>query len=136
MAVSRTIEINDLTPAELAVLFTEMDGEQQAEFFAEIAPIAKTWPGAGWCQQSYDIAKHLTPEGREVVLKMAEHVLNRDLPADLTAAMPEMLTALHQYSNDLRYPPAPDSIERHLEMIERLIAKSTPLSSMGNKDVG
>lgn len=56
MAVTRTIEINDLTPAELAVLFAAMDASQQAMFFSQVWHIARSWPGAGWCQQSCEIA--------------------------------------------------------------------------------
>lgn len=37
----------------------------------------------------------------------------------------EMLTALHQYANDLRYPPAADSIPRRLAMVEALIKKAS-----------
>ena len=44
--------------------------------------------------------------------------------ARLIAAAPDLLTALYQYRDDLRYPPAPDSAERRLAMVEALIAKS------------
>lgn len=36
----------------------------------------------------------------------------------------ELLEALYQYRNDLRFPVATDSKQRRLEMIDRLIAKS------------
>lgn len=78
MTVSRTIKLADLTPAELAELFCEMDSDQQAEFFAGIKLIAAKWPGAGWCQQSCDIARSLDADGREVIEKLAEHVLGYD----------------------------------------------------------
>lgn len=78
MTVQRTINLTDLEPSELAELFCEMDGEQQAEFFAGIHRIAATWPGAGWCQQSYDIAANASPKCREVIIKLAEHVLDCD----------------------------------------------------------
>jgi hypothetical protein len=45
--------------------------------------------------------------------------------ARLIAAAPDMLTALHQYANDLRYPPAADSIPRRLAMVEALIKKAS-----------
>lgn len=75
MAVSRTIEISDITPEELAVLFTDMVAFGQAKFFAEVWRIAKDWPGAGWCQQSYDIAKNAEycPGAREAVHTLAAH---------------------------------------------------------------
>lgn len=79
MSVTRTIELS-LTPDELAELFCGLTGDRQAEFFAHIHEIAKAWPGAGWCQQSYDIAKNSSPEADEVIVKMAEHVLGVDLP--------------------------------------------------------
>ncbi len=43
----------------------------------------------------------------------------------LRASIPdaEVLTALCQYRDDLRYPPTPDSIERRLAMVTKLIAK-------------
>lgn len=65
--VTRTVEINDLTPHELAIAFTDMDDTQQAQFFAEIWRIAKAWPGAGWCQQSYAIVQKLDQDGREAL---------------------------------------------------------------------
>lgn len=41
----------------------------------------------------------------------------------LMAVAPELLDALFQYRDDLRHRPPPDSIERRLDMIEKLIAK-------------
>ena len=75
MTTTRTIEINDLTPLELADLFCEMDGRQQAEFFTEVWGIAKHWPGAGWCQQSYAINQELDTCGREAIRVLAGHCL-------------------------------------------------------------
>lgn len=46
----------------------------------------------------------------------AEH--RADKPSD-----EEVVLALHQYRSDLRYPPAPDSIERRIAMIEKLLAR-------------
>ena len=88
MSVTRTIEINDLTPAELAQIFTGMCGNQQAEFFAAIRPIAATWPGAGWCQQSCDIVTHLNSDGRFVVETLAGHMI------PLLAAAPRMASMI------------------------------------------
>lgn len=73
MTVSRTIEIR-LTPQELAELFCEMYGEEQADFFAAIKPLADKWPGAGWCVQSCDIVSHLNPDGRTVLQTLAGHL--------------------------------------------------------------
>lgn len=77
MAVTRSVDIK-LDPAELAELFCGMFGNEQAKFFDHIHKIARDWPGAGWCQQSCDIARHLTADGREVVRTFAAHALNRD----------------------------------------------------------
>jgi len=115
VSITRTIELKDLLPAEIAELFCEMDAEQQAEFFANIQRLAAEWPGAGWCQQSHDIAKAVNPAAREVITKLAEHVLCHD----------ELVLAVHQYRSDLKYPPAPDSVQRRLAMIDDLISRSS-----------
>lgn len=78
MTVTRTIELADITPSELAELFCEMDSAEQAQFFAGIKPITDKWPGAGWCQQSCSIACDLNKDGREIIEKLAEHVLGYD----------------------------------------------------------
>jgi hypothetical protein len=75
MSINRTFEINDLTPEELARLFTDMVSFGQAKFFAEVWRIASEWPGAGWCQQSYDIAKNAEycPGASDAVTTLAAH---------------------------------------------------------------
>lgn len=77
MSIARTIQINDLTPDELAMLFTEMDSEDQARFFATVWTLAKDWPGAGWCQQSCGIVQASNSDAREAIRTLASH-----LPAD------------------------------------------------------
>lgn len=114
-SITRTIKIEDIEPSEVADLFCEFDGQQQADFFEHIGFVAKSWPGAGWCQQSYDIALNLNAIGRETITKLAEHVLGFD----------DMLTALHQYRNDMLFPPAADSRERRIAMIDAAITKAT-----------
>lgn len=77
MATEFTINVAQLglTPEELAALFTELNGDQQAQFFATVWDIAKAWPGAGWCQQSYDIAKFAdaNPGCRDAITTLAAH---------------------------------------------------------------
>lgn len=73
-SVTRIIPINDLTPEELAALFCDMFGNEQAKFFGEVWRIAKDWPGAGWCKQSCDLVSHLTDEGREAIKVLAAHL--------------------------------------------------------------
>lgn len=77
MSVTRTFQINDLTPQELATTFAAMRADYQADFFSWLWEIAKEWPGAGWCQQSYAIAQEAGPDAREAIRTLASH-----LPAD------------------------------------------------------
>ncbi len=74
MSITRTIELDDLTPDELAFAFCEMDGQKQAKFFSVVGKIAATWPGAGWCQQSCAISEHLDKSATETIAKLAEWV--------------------------------------------------------------
>lgn len=73
MTITRTIEVNDLTPDELAFAFCEMDGSQQAAFFSTVAKIAATWPGAGMCMQALGISEHLDKDGRYAIERLADH---------------------------------------------------------------
>lgn len=68
-----------LTPAELADLFTEMDGEQQAEFFGQIIKQTGDWPGAGWCQQSYSIVQAMDRDAIEAIRTLASHLPREDV---------------------------------------------------------
>ena len=72
MAIRRTFEIGDITPEELATIFCEMDGEQQARFFSTVGKIAATWPGAGWCQQSCAISEYIDKSATETIMKLGE----------------------------------------------------------------
>lgn len=71
-ALIRTVEIDDITPDELAALFADMDSKKQARFFARVGEIAATWSGAGWCQQSCAISEHLDKIGTETIIKLSE----------------------------------------------------------------
>jgi hypothetical protein len=84
MTLSRTIQISDITPAELAMLFTDMDDHHQAAFFAAIKPITDKWDGAGWCQQSCSIIQQLDDAGLSVVRTLASH-----LPTNVLAGLAE-----------------------------------------------
>lgn len=70
--IKRTIEIDDLTPEELATVFTNMTDEEQAAFFSKVGEIAATWHGAGWCQQCCAISEHLDKRATETILKLSE----------------------------------------------------------------
>ncbi|MBI0530888.1 hypothetical protein [Sphingomonas sp. TX0522] len=76
--VTRTIQIDDLTPGELADLFTEFDEYGQCQFFERVWEIAKAWPGAGWCQQSFSIARQASPAAREAIRVLASHLPAED----------------------------------------------------------
>lgn len=59
-------------PLRLAKMFAEMDNEQQAEFFNELAIEAATWPRSHvfqWC----DMQNFLTPKGKEIIDGMKDH---------------------------------------------------------------
>jgi hypothetical protein len=72
--ITRQIKIDDLTPEELAALFMDMFGNEQARFFDEVWSIALKWPEAGWCQQFSDVVTHLGNGGRQAVEVMASHI--------------------------------------------------------------
>lgn len=76
--VSRTIQVNDLTPRELAELFCDMFGDQQATFFTEVWKIARDWPGAGWCQQSCEIARVADVNAAQAIRALASHLSAED----------------------------------------------------------
>lgn len=44
-------------------------------------------------------------------------------PEEARGLLEELVNALYQYRSDLLYPPAPDSRERRLAMIEGLTTK-------------
>jgi hypothetical protein len=50
----------------------------------------------------------------------------RDVIDAEPASTSELIAALHQYRDDMRYPPAADSRERRIAMIDALIAKASP----------
>ena len=125
MTVLRTIELADITPAELAELFCEMDGIQQAAFFAEVKPITDKWPGAGWCQQSCGIADMLDDAGREVISKLAEHVLGYD---ELLATVRKCRDQFDFYvaAHTAKTPPDMDKAATNQEFVELCDAVLNP----------
>lgn len=82
VTLTRTVDLSDLSPEEVAAVFCSWYSEQQAEFFGHIAVRAKTWPGAGLCQQSYYIAENLDDDGRFVIETIKGHI---DLRAESAA---------------------------------------------------
>jgi len=79
MKIERTIQINDLTPRELAELFCDMFGDQQATFFSEVWKIARDWPGAGWCKQSAEITRMADANAAQAIRTLASHLSAEDL---------------------------------------------------------
>lgn len=77
MSVQRTINLDDLLPIEMAMIFGEYDADQQAEFFNELGSIVKAWGALGWCGQSCEITNKLDRDGEEIVEKLATHVAHK-----------------------------------------------------------
>lgn len=75
--LTRTIALDDITPQECASIFAHYSDLEQAAFFAEVGSIARSWPGAGWCQQSCSIAARLDDLGRETIATLAGHAADR-----------------------------------------------------------
>jgi len=73
--ITRTVTLDDIKPAELAVMFANMDSREQIEFFGEVGRIALDWSGAGWCQQSSMIVRdlHLDHHAQSTIAALAEH---------------------------------------------------------------
>lgn len=71
-AVTRTITLSDLTPAEVASIFSNWTDQEQAAFFNALAGEVKDWPGTGWCMQCSYITQKLDDGGRRIVEKLAE----------------------------------------------------------------
>ena len=76
MTVTRTIDLSDITPDELADLFAHMDDKEQAGFFAALRPIAQQWDGIGasWCVQANWIIRALDGDGMFIVETLASHL--------------------------------------------------------------
>ena len=76
MTISRDIDINfdDITPAELAKEFCEMDADNQALFFYWISVEAKKWKRP-FCFQLQEItdSKLMSPDGREIMHQIGEY---------------------------------------------------------------
>lgn len=70
------IKLN-LTPAQIAEAFAELDDEKQAQVFIEVARIAATWEGTTF-DQWFAVGKHLrdcecsSDEARDLVRRIAE----------------------------------------------------------------
>lgn len=73
-----TVEVDvPLTVVQLAELFTNLDDEQQAQFFIEAARIMSGWTNGGWAYQAHLVGRHLrecpcsTIEARDLVREIA-----------------------------------------------------------------
>ena len=71
-AVTRTVTVSDLSPSELASIFSAYDDNEQAAFFDALAEEVKDWPGSGWCMQCAWFIPKLSKGGKDIVAKMAE----------------------------------------------------------------
>ena len=76
MTISRDIDINfdDITPAELAKEFCEMDADNQALFFSYIAGEVGRWKNS-FCFQLQTItdSKFLTDGGRDIMEQIGDY---------------------------------------------------------------
>jgi hypothetical protein len=65
------------TPAQIAEAFCEMNDEQQAQFFIEVARIGASWETPGNVMQWFSVGRHLrdcacsTDQARELVRDIA-----------------------------------------------------------------
>lgn len=73
-AITRTVTLSDLTPAELASIFAAFDDHHQAAFFDALADEVKDWPGTGWSMQCCYFVPKLGDRGRAVLADMAEYL--------------------------------------------------------------
>lgn len=74
-------EINIIaTPAELAEAFCDMNDEQQAQFFIDVAEIGRSFRGLGAGYQWWLVGKHLktcacsTEDARDLILEIAKGI--------------------------------------------------------------
>jgi hypothetical protein len=75
MAIKRTHTVDvEITPRELAEAFCDMIDAEQAQFFSHVWDIAKSWPGAGWCQQSCSIISATDMNARAAISTLASHL--------------------------------------------------------------
>ena len=65
------------------------------------------------------------PESQLARVNVMDGLGEREANAALIAAAPDLLALVHQYRNDLRHPPAADSITRRLAAIDAVLAKVT-----------
>lgn len=81
MSVTRTIDLEDLTPAEMAEIFSRYFADEQAEFFNALWELGKDWPGAGWCMQSSNIVPELNEDGKRWLETFFAHFADPLTPA-------------------------------------------------------
>lgn len=72
--ITRTVRIDDLTPAEAAKIIAHWPSDEQSAFFDALWVEGRDWPGTGWCMQCCHIAETLGQDGRKFVETLAGHV--------------------------------------------------------------
>ncbi len=88
---------------------------------AEVQPVAWLYESRKYGRElildgSGEYAQRLRDLGYEVIPLYAA-------PAQPSADVAELVALLHQYRSDMKHPPAPDSRERRVAMIDAAIAK-------------
>lgn len=76
-AITRTVTLSDLTPAELASIFSDFDSKQQAAFFNALHEEVKTYAGTGWCGQCSWIVDDLDRGGFDIIETLAGHATDK-----------------------------------------------------------
>lgn len=74
--IIKSLEV-EINPQDLAALFCQMSGSEQAEFFNKIEVISNQWQFS-FDYQAANIAEYLQPEGRKIVKTLFEQ-LGEDL---------------------------------------------------------
>jgi hypothetical protein len=83
--------------------------------------------GGWWVEQrdgSHEIHAAYRGDGSNIcVARINPWVDNASRTAALLATAPELQKLAWQYRDDLRHPPAPDSVKRRLDLIQKTLAK-------------
>lgn len=75
--ITRTIILDDLTPQELARVFSIMASDEQAAFFNALHGEVQNYGGTGWCGQCAWIVDDLDRGGRDIIKTLAGHVADK-----------------------------------------------------------
>lgn len=84
--ITKTVEVK-LTPEDVARLFCQMNNEEQAQFFNEIAEVVETWTQPFAYQlQAIANAPELTQKGRGIMAQIGNYDYTNNPEPDHTQA--------------------------------------------------